>query len=98
MIYCASEHYEFDRRFKKWVKKVSSKEIDLTKNNGYCLTSEFQSVDDSIVLKNNEYIVIGCEIGSRNHHGYDFTLINSDGIEIENKVMLPKINFSPMKI
>lgn len=41
-----------------WLKKITPKTVDLTKCNGYSLTSPFYNYDEAVVIKPGEFFVI----------------------------------------
>lgn len=41
-----------------WLKKITAETVDLTKYNGYCLTSPFYNYDEVLVIKPGEFFVI----------------------------------------
>jgi len=65
-----------DSRWRHWGKTIrSNKDIDLTKAGGYSLTGPFVHFDKTLVLAPGEYLVCASERGSRNHHKYEFQLV-----------------------
>jgi len=73
-----------DSRFKRWGKTVrSSSDIDLTKNNGYALTSPFLNWGSVEVMQPGQYVVLAAEVGTRAHHNYKYALcrVTESGLE-----------------
>jgi len=73
-----------DSRFKRWGKTVrSSSDIDLTKNNGYALTSPFLNWGSVEVMQPGQYVVLAAEVGTQAHHDYKYALcrVTENGLE-----------------
>lgn len=84
MIIKPSDFLQSDKRFKRWGKIVEAKDINLDKSNGFSIEGGiWVKWEESITLKEGQYLICAAEIGSMKYHNYNYKLINSEG-EIVN--------------
>jgi len=74
---------EYDRRWRQWAKVIRSpKEIDLSKQGAYAITSEFVRWGSTVAVPENAYLIAATEAGSNRRRSYIYAIFQAtnDGV------------------
>jgi hypothetical protein len=80
------DHLSSDARFRRWGKKIGgAADLNLAVKDGYALQGDWVRWDDAVALEPGEYLVLGCETGSRKNHRYHYALVEG-GVEAVREI------------
>lgn len=72
-------YINYDSRFRAWAKVIGkSGDVDLSKTNGYSITSAFVNWGKSVAVQPGQFVVLSAESGSRARHSYSYAVIGVD--------------------
>jgi len=77
---CEQFDLRYDSRFRYWLKIVD--DIDLNQSGGYAISGNFYGFKKSILIKNNQFVIIGTELGSRKSHNYEYSLLQNQNSKL----------------